>query len=115
MLPLLNVTPLIPSGRQTFSGGREELKRLVEVITGHCLLNRHLSKWRKQDVPSDKCRLCEEARKTYLHLTMECPALELDRRQTLQNEYENPLIYFRDLLRFVKSRRVDSLRRSDLV
>ena len=114
MLPLPNVTPLITSGRQTFSGGREELRNLVEVITGHCLLNKHLAKWRRLEVPSDKCRLCEETKETYLHLTMECPALELDRRQTLKNEYENPLDYFKDLLRFVKIRRIESLRRSDL-
>ena len=112
MLKVPNRVPLIPPGRPPLRWGREDLKILIEVITGHCLLNKHLSHWK--DLPSKNCRLCDEKEETYHHLTSDCPATELDRRQILRGQYESALDYFRDLNRFVNIKRVQSLRRADL-
>ena len=112
MLKVPNKVPLIQPGRSPLGWGRDDLKIMVEVITGHCLLNKHLSHWK--DLPSVKCRLCDEEDETYHHLVTECPATELDRRQILRGHYESPIDYFKDLNRFVNTKRVHALRRADL-
>ena len=67
-----------------------------------------------KDLPSKNCRLCDKKEETYHHLTSDCLATELDRRQILRGQYESALDYFRDLNRFVNIKRVQSLRRADL-
>ena len=49
----------------------------TEVITGHCLLRKHLAQWK--NLPNS-CRLCGDTSipETYHHLLTECPALIRD-------------------------------------
>ena len=112
MLKVPNRVPLIPPGRPPLKWGREDLRGLVEVVTGHCLLNKHLAHWK--DLPSKNCRLCDESEETYQHLVFECPATELNRRETLRDQYDSQIDYFRDLNRFANIPRIRSLRRADL-
>ena len=112
MLRTPNLTPLVTTGRSSASLGRECLRDLVEVVTGHCLLNKHLSMWRV--LPTKSCRLCEEEDETYHHLIYKCPATELARREILKSSYDSTLDYFSDLIRFSKVKRVRSLRKEVL-
>ena len=66
---------------------KTQLRNLIEAITGHCLLNKHLSHWK--EIESTKCRLCEEDDETYLHLINECPAMEYERRQIFEPPYNS--------------------------
>ena len=58
---------------------------LVKLITGHCLLNKHLSKWRV--LPTKSCHLCEEEDETYYHFIFDCLATTLARREILKSSY----------------------------
>jgi len=62
------------------SWSRTQLGLLSEIISGHCLLNKHLCKWR-EEILHPLCRLCEEGFETPHHLYAECNALLLYRTQ----------------------------------
>ena len=91
---------------------KTQLRNLIEAVTGHCLLNKHLAHWK--EIENTKCRLCEEDEETYLHLINECPAMEYERRQIFEPPYNKADKYFRDILSFLETKRVKKLRRSDL-
>ena len=99
VLPRPNLKEIITQGSISRSDqlrlNKTQLRNLIEAITGHCLLNKHLSHWK--EIESTKCRLCEEDDETYLHLINECPAMELERRQIFEPPYNNADIYFRDI------------------
>ena len=54
---------------------RKDLQLLAQVQTGHCLLGRHLNKWK---AISPICRLCEGGLESPHHLLEECNALALE-------------------------------------
>ena len=116
VLPRPNLKEIIIQGSISRSDqlrlNKTQLRNLIEAITGHCLLNKHLSHWK--EIKSTKCRLCEEDDETYLHLINECPAMEYERRQIFEPPYNNADKYFRDILSFLETKRVQNLRRSDL-
>ena len=60
--------------------GRVDLKRVVEVITNHCGLNKHLHKINKSDSPMCLCRRGEE---TGAHIIGVCPRYRLFRKDLL--------------------------------
>ena len=62
------------------SWSRSNLGLLAEIVSGHCLLNKHLCKWR-EEILFPLCRLCEEGFETPHHLYAECGALSLYRTQ----------------------------------
>lgn len=52
--------------------GRPALNLLVQVCTGHALVNHHISQWTDSEEP---CEMCLEDDETTSHLYLECPAL----------------------------------------
>ena len=62
-------------GKVLVQRSREDLQLLAQIMTGHCLLGRHMSHWR--DI-SCICRLCGEGQESPIHLLEECPALALE-------------------------------------
>lgn len=52
---------------------RDKLKPIVEVMTGHCRLNKHLKVLGVNDNPI--CPMCLESEETAEHFIAECPAL----------------------------------------
>jgi hypothetical protein len=72
--------PIIDSraSKQMLQYNRQDLQLLTQIITGHCLLGRHVSKWREI---SSICRLCCEGLESPHHLLEECPALTLEQMQ----------------------------------
>jgi ribonuclease HI len=60
---------------------RQDTNLLVQAVTGHGLFGAHLSKWR--DDKNTLCQLCLEDDESSVHWWEECPALELERRQTV--------------------------------
>ena len=76
---------------------RKTLNLTYQIITGHCLLRGHLSKW--QGGPS-QCRRCKTANETPEHLWKDCMALYYERwtEDTLQEHthlHETYLRFFR--------------------
>ena len=78
---------------------RKELQQLAQIITGHCLLGRHLSHW--QEVPRE-CRLCDDGLESPHHLLQECRTLTLEQMNFWNRVGEGKLTgelllsYFRD-------------------
>lgn len=61
------------TAKYLMSLNRDKLKPIVEVITGHCRLNKHL---KVLGIKSDEtCPLCLESEETAEHFLAECPAL----------------------------------------
>ena len=73
MLPKPNLTELLPQGAPPLPISKSQLQLLIEVITGHDLLGKHLVHWKEDQVPT--CRLCKKAGETYYHLVFECESL----------------------------------------
>lgn len=77
---------------------RKDIRLLVQVVTGHCLLGGHLHRWRTTPSP---CAKCGETRGTPSHLLLECPALEQQRRDLQQTHrsrkpYDGWLFFFKE-------------------
>ena len=77
---------------------RKELQLLTQIMTGHSLLGRHMSKWREI---SSMCRLCAEGLESPQHLLEDCPALTLEqmnfRERVGGKRWESALLsYFRE-------------------
>jgi len=58
---------------------RKDLCALVQIFTGHACLKKHLHTIGQVDDPL--CRLCMEDEESAFHVALECPALEMTRRQ----------------------------------
>ena len=91
---------------------KDQLRLLVEVVTGHALLGKHLGKWHTA-LPQD-CTLCGKQRETYHHLVYECEALEQHRFAQPCDPGENHPTYYQQLLSFVGHPRIKALRRDDI-
>ena len=76
---------------------RENLKLLVQVLTGHGPFRAHMSKW---CAVSSICDLCEEEDQTAEHLLKRCPALARERHEVTET---NSMII--NLFKFEKVRR----------
>ena len=92
MLTTVKILPALPYS------GKNCLKKLTEMVTGHCLLNYHVNHWREGF--SIFCRLCEEGVETPQHLVRECPDLEYERFAIHTRFAEAKLGYYRALLAF---------------
>ena len=64
--------------KKLFNYSRNELGLLIQWITGHNRLRRHLTITKESD--DNQCRMCNEEEETAWHLTGECPALWQERR-----------------------------------
>ena len=82
------------------------INRLIQTITGHCVLNRHLSLLQIKDDP--KCRLCNEADETPEHLVNECPATWQERSEAFETQFEGATM-MRRLQRFVCMKRIKKM------
>ena len=87
---------------------REDLQLLAQIMTGHCLLGRHLSHWK---AISCMCRPCDGqngSQESPYHLTEECEALTLERmyheEELLRGNLKEAM-----LIRFFKEPRVVKL------
>ena len=65
-------------------------RMIVQILTGHSVLNGHMHKIHLADEPI--CRLCLEDDETPKHIILDCPAVDRERRLTLlpyldQNTY----------------------------
>ena len=63
---------------------RFELSKLVQFITGHCNLNRHISLQDKGHSPL--CRHCQDSEETPWHLVTSCPSFFLHRRNIFHGQ-----------------------------
>ena len=66
---------------------RGRIRRVVGAITGHCGLNKHLTKMKISNNPRCSCDLEEE---TGVHVICECPKYHLLRSMTLGNHVIQP-------------------------
>jgi len=89
---------------------RQLINRLIQTITGHCVLNRHLSLLQIKDDP--KCRLCNEADETPEHLVNECPATWQERSEAFETQFEGATMMTR-LRRFVCMKRIKKMLTND--
>ena len=112
MLPKPNFTELVPTGPPPVTTSKEELKLLLEVVTGHSLLKKHLGKW--LNALPQTCTLCSRAKETYHHLVFQCEALAYTRQQHPCDPGEDPITYFKKLLHFANLPRVKQLRLADI-
>ena len=84
---------------------RKSVKAVTEFITGHCRLNKHLSRMGLAEDPS--CRLCGEGEETPSHFLEECEALGMERLRHFGQDPVPPLSAFQDsmgdLLGFIRS------------
>ncbi|KAJ8941804.1 hypothetical protein NQ318_015929 [Aromia moschata] len=62
--------------------GRNQLRWIVGLFTGHCPLMRHLTTIGVKNDPD--CRRCGEEEETSFHILCECPALALSQPNTIR-------------------------------
>ena len=60
---------------------RKNVKRITQMLTGHCTLQRHLFLMKMEDDPT--CENCLEDEETTEHFLTECPAFARERYNTL--------------------------------
>ncbi|MCP3661285.1 MAG: hypothetical protein GY696_02130 [Gammaproteobacteria bacterium] len=85
---LLRPAPCAKFSRQLLAMNRQRLRPLVGVLTGHCVLNKHLFTMGLLDSPI--CSLCEGSEETALHFLGECEALAGTRISSLGARSLNP-------------------------
>lgn len=73
--------------RELITMNRNSIRRVVGAITGHCGLNKHLTRMRILDDSECSCGQDEE---TGLHIICECPKFSQLRRKTLGNYVLQP-------------------------
>ena len=60
---------------------RPEASKMIQVLTGHCNLRKHMAKVDKEKYPNTTCRLCQMEDETPWHIVTECPSLMNKRAQ----------------------------------
>jgi hypothetical protein len=60
---------------------RNDVRLIIQLLTGHAALNRHLAKMRK--VPSAKCPKCSMEDETPQHYVERCASFEDERKEIL--------------------------------
>jgi len=85
---------------------RTTINRMIQIITGHCVLNRHLCLLQIKDDP--KCRLCNEADETPEHLVNDCPATWRERSEAFETPNETTTMLKR-LKKFVCTNRLKQM------
>jgi hypothetical protein len=98
-----------PSKNQTdflLSLKRQELRLLVSVVTGHCILNNHMKTMRLAN--SNKCAKCLED-ETVEHFVYRCPIFSRVRRRSLGDfelrSEELVSVDLKSVLSFIKATR----------
>lgn len=66
---------------------RNDLRKLIGILTGHCNLNKHM--FRMGLVQEELCVRCNEEAETPLHLLSVCPAIADARRSMMENPFPN--------------------------
>ena len=112
MLPKPNLTELIPQGAPPLPISKGQLQLLIEIVTGHDLLGKHLVHWHEDQTPI--CRLCKKAEETYHHLIFDCESLCQPRHFHPCDPGVDPLVYFKQLLHFTSFNQISSLRQSNI-
>lgn len=84
---------------------RQEIWLLVQFITGHCRLKRHISLL--QNTEDSRCRICQEEDETPLHLVNHCPGTWRERREAFQTNDDQP--WLQRIRTFVLSDRITNL------
>ena len=77
----------LPNQKKSFevvNRSRQDLSMLVRCCTGHNFLRKH--RFVQKRVADSKCHMCEFEEESSLHLIMYCPAFELLRITTFNNE-----------------------------
>ena len=85
--------------------GSEKLRLVVQFLTGHCTLRRHLSLLQLSD--SNSCRLCEEVEETPLHVATSCPATWRERRYAFEVHTDKSWLW--KMVTFITSQKIKGL------
>jgi len=67
------------AGKRACNLSKSSLSRLIQLITGHNFLS--YFQFKLDPTINPLCRMCEEANETFYHLLIDCPALEVKRRE----------------------------------
>ena len=62
---------------------RSDLGRMARLITGHNVLNYHMSVMTRDH--EDRCRFCDQERETFFHFVTQCPRLLTYRADLFQH------------------------------
>jgi len=74
---------------------RKTLKVIVEMITGHCRLRKHLAHYNTLGKePEPDCRKCGMEEETAYHIVCECPAIKSIRVRL----YRKPLLLSEEVM-----------------
>ena len=112
MLPKPCTFELVPMGEPPIKMNKEDLRSLIEVITGHDLLKKHLKHW--HNMQDQECTLCRESPETYHHIVHECPALTQHRIENPCDFKEGHGVYYGQLLTFIRKPNIKKLRKNDI-
>ena len=88
--------------------GRRQMKVICHIVTGHCVLRRHLFKMDKDTSPI--CQQCDSGEEeTAYHFIARCPRFNNTRYQIFKNQFLNenhlPSLKMGDILKYVKKTR----------
>ena len=72
--------------KYSYNLSRQELGRLIRLVTGHNNLFYHRSNVDKTRGTSPLCRFCNEERETFYHFATNCPCFRLSRFHYFQND-----------------------------
>ena len=72
--------------KYSYNLSRQELGRLIRLVTGHNNLFYHRSNVDKTRGTSSLCRFCNEERETFYHFATNCPCFRLSRFHYFQND-----------------------------
>ena len=84
---------------------RSTLHLIIQFITGHCTLKRHLSIL--QIVGDPGCRFCEAGEETPIHMVNECEAAWRERRTAYEENLDRSWLW--KLVKFVTSPRIKGM------
>ncbi len=99
--------PMVREKKLSTLLSHNELKTIVQIITGHGLFKRHLRHW--NDIQDIYCSLCGEDTEDPWHLWNLCPVLK-EQRQYITREIEMGLLWERGLLKFFRKEELTKLR-----